>query len=513
MRLRSRTRLRNWSVYPIMQQSRSKPTLLILLATFFIASSVSSIAIADGRSFYVDPAGSDSNSGTSTASPWRSIAKVNALTFGPGDKIYFKRGGLWRETIQPGRGGSAGNPVLFTAYGNGPQPIVDGSDVITGWTRGAGSTYVARSSKPGNVFVDGKPGWGFLHACCPPGSRCAPSGSCAIGQMEPGSWMWDSATSMLAIWMPDGSDPSSHMVEAATRPWGMNVVGSRGEKSNIIVDGLMFERTGGGGLYFFSNGEGGVGFTGIVVRNCTVTQVGTGHIDDGSYYNGIHYGQHVELPTAPIFEHNRVSFTGNHGNGINTQYADNAQLLYNDVSEFNHSGLDMKHSRGVLVRGNVVHDSYNTNAIYQEYCGDSLIENNLVYNVPGEFAGRGSGIQIDLLTSGDRVFNNSIFNVYTGIYLNMPATIQYNAVANATFASIEANAGGDISNNVWGTAPIIVGHQRFDLQGWNLAGHADTVATAPMWSNPGRGDFTVLPSSPLSASHAGVTIPINAGPK
>ena len=191
----------------------------------------------------------------------------------------------------------------------------------------------------------------------------------------------------------------------------MNVVGDGGEKSNIVIDGLTFERTAGGGLYFFSNDEGGVGFSGIVVRNCTVTQTGTGHIDDGSYHNGIHYSQHTELPTAPIFEHNRISFTGNHGNGINSQNADNAQLLDNDVSEFNHSGLDMKNSSGVIVRGNLVHDSFDTNAIYQEYCTVGLIENNLVYNVPGTQPGRGSGIQIDVDSTGARIFNNSIYNV------------------------------------------------------------------------------------------------------
>ena len=51
--------------------------------------------------YYVDPSGNDTNNGTSPASPWKSIAKVNATTFMPGDQILFKRGGTWSGTVSP----------------------------------------------------------------------------------------------------------------------------------------------------------------------------------------------------------------------------------------------------------------------------------------------------------------------------------------------------------------------------------------------------------------------------
>ena len=488
----------------------------IFLALFACAISWIAIARAQsrGRSFYIDPLGSDSNSGATPDSPWRSVAKVNALAFQPGDTVYFKRGGLWRETLEPRRGGGTGNPVTFTAYGSGPQPVISGSDVIKEWAPSDGATYRSRSEKPANVYVDGKPGWGLLHACCGPGDSCAPTGSCAVGKMEPGSWMWNEGSKELSVWLPDGSDPNARTIEAATRTFGMNVVGNGGEKSNLVVDGINFQRTAGGGLYFFSNDDGGVGFTGIVVLNCTVTQTGTGHIDDGSYHNGIHYSQHVELPTAPIFQHNRISFTGNHGNGINSQAADNAQLLDNDVSEFNHSGLDMKNSKGDLARGNVVHDSYDTNAIYQEYCQGALIENNTIYNVPGTRPGRGSGIQIDVDSTGARILNNSIFNVFTGLYLIHPAVVQYNAVANAQQAVVNAKQGGDFAHNVWGPSPtFFLGNQHYTIAAWQMAGHPDDAAGNPMWVDPARGNFAVAASSPLIAARAGITSAFGSAPR
>ena len=35
------------------------------------------------------------------------------------------------------------------------------------------------------------------------------------------------------------------------------------------------------------------------------------------------------------------------------------------MSATNHSGIDMKKSNGDIVRGNTVHDSFDTNAIYR----------------------------------------------------------------------------------------------------------------------------------------------------
>jgi parallel beta helix pectate lyase-like protein len=480
--------------------------LLIVIALLFGLYHRAPGAQPGARSFYLDPAGADSSSGTSPSTPWRTVARVNATALDPGDTFYFKRGGIWREMIDPIRGGAAGSPVTFTAYGSGPPPIISGSDVVTGWAAAGGGVYRAHSLKPNNVYLDGGPGWGLTHACCPAGSSCQQRGPCAIGPMAAGSWYWDQATSALYVWLADGSDPSSHKVEAAVRLYGVRVIADAGEKSNLVMDGLRFERTGAGGVYFYTNAERGVGLTGIVVRNCTVTQTGTGQVDDGSYYNGIHYDEAIELPTAPVFENNTISYTGNHGNAINSQNADNARILYNNATHFNHHGFDMKHSKSDLVLGNVAHDSIETNGIYQEYCADTLIEQNIVYNIAGTMLGHASGIQIDLSSTGAHIINNSIFNVLSGIYLNQPALVEYNAVAYARSAVLEANRGGVFSHNVWGSSPVLLlNGKSYDFEAWKAAGHLDDVAADPMWTDAEHGDFRLLPSSPCSTIKAGAT--------
>ena len=99
--------------------------------------------------FYVSQStGNDANAGT-LAAPWQTIAKVNAQTnavFTPGTSVLFKRGDVWRVSDYDGvqlapnpshLNGSAGNPIVFDAYGTGPNPVLQGSVAasnISDWT-------------------------------------------------------------------------------------------------------------------------------------------------------------------------------------------------------------------------------------------------------------------------------------------------------------------------------------------------------------------------------------------
>jgi hypothetical protein len=89
--------------------------------------------------------GSDSNNGTSTATPWLTIAHVNAQTFNPEDSILFQGGCTWRESLLPPSSGSSGSPITFGAYGTGAMPIINGSDIVSTWTAQSGSPILQQS--------------------------------------------------------------------------------------------------------------------------------------------------------------------------------------------------------------------------------------------------------------------------------------------------------------------------------------------------------------------------------
>lgn len=86
-------------------------------------------ASAANATYYVDPAGSDTNNGTSASTPWKTLAKVSATTFGAGDKILLKAGATFTGQLWPKGSGASGNPIVIDRYGTGSNPIVAGGGV------------------------------------------------------------------------------------------------------------------------------------------------------------------------------------------------------------------------------------------------------------------------------------------------------------------------------------------------------------------------------------------------
>jgi hypothetical protein len=85
--------------------------------------------------YYVKNGGNDSADGLSDATAWASLGKAAGANIGAGDSVLFKRGSRWREEFVCYKGGSSvSSRLTFGAYGTGTAPIIDGSDIITGWT-------------------------------------------------------------------------------------------------------------------------------------------------------------------------------------------------------------------------------------------------------------------------------------------------------------------------------------------------------------------------------------------
>ena len=92
-----------------------------------------------GTTYYVSPTGNDANSGTSESQPWKSISKVNSVTYKPGDVIRFKAGGTWSGDIKATASGEADNYIVYSTYGGSERAKIqvnhvgftaDGQDYI-----------------------------------------------------------------------------------------------------------------------------------------------------------------------------------------------------------------------------------------------------------------------------------------------------------------------------------------------------------------------------------------------
>ena len=346
--------------------------LIVLLVAVLLTSTRAGLA-AD---YYVDAtAGNDASTGAMPSAPWQTLSRVNSHPFRSNDVVHFRRGSVFRDTLRPeGPDHANFRGLSFVAYGAGEPPTINGADVVRGWSLASSTGGVYAAPQPlrvYNVFIDSGPGWGLTHACCPRGERCKASphrppirgSSCAIGPMRPGSWLWwdggGKHSPVLYVWLPGGSNPATHSVEAVTRQFGVHGFAPANQIDHLVLDGLRIIQTGLRGISLESDvaagccgsrGSGsGAGARGLVLRHCVVERTGTGQFDDGSYGNAIT----IINASAPLVEDNVVSYAGNHGNCINVQNANGARIVNNEVDHWNHNGIDVKGSRDALVQGNV----------------------------------------------------------------------------------------------------------------------------------------------------------------
>jgi hypothetical protein len=81
----------------------------------------------NAATYYVDSVnGNDAADGQSETTAWRTNARVNQTAYQPGDRIFYKRGGVYPGHLHPSGSGVAGNPITLSAYGEGARPIIDG---------------------------------------------------------------------------------------------------------------------------------------------------------------------------------------------------------------------------------------------------------------------------------------------------------------------------------------------------------------------------------------------------
>jgi len=79
-----------------------------------------SVTPISGTTYYVAAGGSDTNSGTSPSSAWRTVAKANSAAVNPGDGVLFEGGQTFSDqALTPKRSGTASNPVVYGSYGSG----------------------------------------------------------------------------------------------------------------------------------------------------------------------------------------------------------------------------------------------------------------------------------------------------------------------------------------------------------------------------------------------------------
>lgn len=496
--------------------------LLVICAALVGGQILLPISSGVGQStYYVDQtSGSDSNTGRSEAQAWKTIAKVNGLTFSAGSRILFKSGETWREKLTVPSDG-----VTFGSYGAGVHPLIVGSDVKTtsGFTLTTAQTNTYEGAQATNP-------WWVWEDTIPLRQRS----SIAAVESNAGSWWWDDAVDKLYIHAYDGSNVASNgsVYEVAARTENIDTNG----KDNIIIDGIDCTRTGGD-----DNTLGGILITGsdTTIRNLS----SYGHRRHAvSFYTGSSNGTATNLILFDTYNSSPVSVYDT---------AENISVRNSDVS--NPNGYDPASNMfggfaihggasAVVVENNYIHNLQN--GPYESRWGVAIFEPNtevvVRYNLFKDIDGEGKGLYG--LPGGEIVAHHNVFDsvtypvelngavgarVYNNVfYLTGYSAIQaYNLATGCDFrnniiysgpavgyAFVAADsASGFVSDyNIWfgstaGTKWVLSGVGYGSLPEWQATG-LDTHSTVvdPLLSNLESGDFTLQSGSP--AIDAGIAI-------
>ena len=395
-------------------------------------------ASPSGNSYYVDSSGgNDSNNGTSPSSPWRTIAKLNATSFSPGDHILLKRGDTWRELLAISTSGESGNPIVIDAYGSGAPPTITGADVVpqSAWSLCSNcpkNVWKANvSTQPNLVTFDGTSGDAQT-------SLSALSAS--------GDWYWASNVLYVYAAMNPGSTYLSPGVEAGDRKLVVDLSGlayialqnlQLGGGNGIPTNGVIYAHEQNGNPphdvvlnnLVLANGAG----HGVHLEDCNNCVIEGLHVS-GMASDGISL---VSLdPTHPITSGSIIgnTVTASHHDGIAT---------YGCAIGGNCQGLVLPKGvflSGVIISGNTVHD--NGEGIYLQWTNHSSVFSNTVYHNTDQSnpAAEGGGIELEA-SSNNMVQKNLVYtNRGNGMELSNDAgagstltgssnnTVQYNAL-------------------------------------------------------------------------------------
>ena len=509
---------------------------------------------ADGSAANKAAATSDAAAATSM-----SRAVHNGETFSAGDTVVISDAGEeYGGGIIPPSSGTLGNKINYTASGT---PIANGYQLITGWTaEGTANVWKA-------AYVNADPR--FVSVDLSVGTRYA---SDDLGSMDTnGDYAFDGVADEVYLY-DDTNDPDTYSnpgIGGNYETTGL-LIGSG--ISYVTIDGLrcrFFHQSGfyagepGPGITF-SNciGEycykglttglnGGAAYTGTIIEDCIGRYNEVHGINPGwsgtnvtvrrcsAHHNGWTYNSEF---TAGIKSFDSSGVFSGYNCYENECYSNG----YDDgtAQQGDGAGIWLDATQGATgtnkIHHNYIHDNVGV-GIYLEICKNSIAYGNVVHdnattNVVGQSAANiVVDTRLDFISSGNIVYNNTVFGGYRGIkvdaYTVGACELNDNIVKNNicfgySVCSIYCNNGGD-NDAVHGSGNIYekncLGVEDTGFINWGGTGYDtyaafktahgeawDQVAGDPSFTDSGGDDYTLAAGSPCIGEGINLGSPYDA---
>ncbi len=362
--------------------------LFIALFSLYCVTAISQVT---SNSYYVSTNGDDGNNGLSEDQAWRTISKVNATTFVPGDIIHFNRGDEWREQLTIYQSGTEDNPIRFTSYGTGDLPILNGANVITEWADEGSNVWSANcpASMNGNAYMVSVNDVLFTHVA---------EKSSVISASR---YFVDYTTTPDRVYIYATVDPGTVVSEVSGRKYAIV-----SNQLFLSISNIEVRNAGASGIYLhhdnvyvnsgsiingvtaYRNRISGIGFGqsygGVTVTNCKATYNGNGIVGweggDNSVISNCYTSNSIHDYITDVWYSD--------GSGIQLYKCDNA-IIENCETDGDPYGIVLDPrgtSNSMICRYNYVHDSpsIGVNAgigVYGEITGGTIqIYYNLVVN-------------------------------------------------------------------------------------------------------------------------------------
>jgi parallel beta-helix repeat protein len=347
---------------------------------------------AGAADYFVATNGDDQATGTSTSFPWRTLTySINQLA--AGDTLYV-RGGTYREWINAtNTTGTAGSPILITAYSN-ETPVIKGSDIVTGWELDSGAIWKKTNwiYNSQQVFVDGslltQVGWPNDYvatnafACTnylyiPMGYSCADIDTNlhtidigdGLTNMVSGSFWYNKTNESLYVWLPDSSSPTNHFMEVSTR---VGTYYGRGSNEFVHLRGLTMMH--GSSMTYTHAGWPSV----VLGENSTIEDC----IIQWHDCKGISMADNCRILNCDISHHGIEGIRPAHCTNVLIQQCTVFSNNYRDFTLTYAAGIKVHPDSGVIVEGNEI--AWNkSSGLWVDTCHSNfpvIFRNNYVHN-------------------------------------------------------------------------------------------------------------------------------------
>jgi hypothetical protein len=519
--------------------------------------------------YYVDATlGNDSYNGLyptfegASNGPWKTISKVNSMSFNPGDSILFKRNETWRERLNVAASGSSGSPITFGAYGSGSNPLILGSEEVIGvagdWADQGDNVWKRALATECKVVIFDSTNFGVEDAT------------------PDAQYEWDWVTNELFVYSVGNPTGYYTSIEASQRAYCI-YVGTGGARDYITIDGIDSKAAGTFNIFFQT------GSTNPEVKNLTSSysrQVGVYlqgangafNIDNvTTEYTGSHGIAAIDQTAGTIqncecsywscttstwyhalnihgssnltieYNHFHHINTGGTGGGIGGDRYNNCIIQYNEINNYYVAGIDVTGSTGEecysnIVRYNLVHDGdttmgcaiqVNVNVGYTDATYDNEVYYNIIYNDK-------RGIMLTGDVNGNKVYNNIIYNVTAeGLYLDTKDSkspsnniLKNNIVHTAGGKLIMVDAGlfgdGNVADNNCFYDSDFTNKFRYGGSTYSTLGDwqsgtsqdANSINSDPLFVNAPNDDFHLQPNSPCidAGTNVGLTQDFEGNP-